>query len=59
MWQIVMIILTSVIDGRTNTVVDNIRVGNMPISVSINPNTITVANGNDDTPSLISFSEDQ
>jgi DNA-binding beta-propeller fold protein YncE len=39
MWQIVMIILTSVIDGRTNTVVDNIRVGNMPISVSINPNT--------------------
>ena len=30
---------TSVIDGRTNTVVDNIRVGNMPISVSINPNT--------------------
>jgi len=35
MWQIVMIILTSVIDGRTNTAVDNIRVGNMPISLSI------------------------
>jgi DNA-binding beta-propeller fold protein YncE len=41
--------------------IDNIRAGNTPISVYINPNTnmVYVANGNDDTLSLISFSEDQ
>ena len=47
--------MTSVIDGRTNTLVMPIEVGTDPSSVAINPNTNTiyVANYDEDTVSVI------
>jgi DNA-binding beta-propeller fold protein YncE len=42
----------SVIDGKTNTVTANIKVGNNPSAVSTNPSTY-VLNGGDNTVSVI------
>jgi len=45
----------SVIDGKTNTVIRNIKVGSEPSSVSVNPvtNIVYVTNGRDNTVSVI------
>ena len=51
----------SVIDGRTNQVINTIKVGNNPSGVSVNPNTniIYVTNYDDNTVSVINGKTNQ
>ena len=45
----------SVIDGKTNTIIDNITVGTIPVALSVNPltNIVYVANRADNTVTVI------
>jgi YVTN family beta-propeller protein len=48
----------SVIDGKTNNIVDTIKVGNNPVAVAVNPNTniLYVTNADDNSLSAINLS---
>jgi DNA-binding beta-propeller fold protein YncE len=48
-----------VIDGKTNKVIGNVKVGNTPSAVAVNPNTNMVYVTSDDINQLSVFNPDQ